>query len=134
MSSDPTEATPEAAQQSRRRGNTPIFGLLAIGVMAVLFTIGWGTWMLNYTGAGYNEPHQVMTWEVTSDTSASITFEVNASEPTNCLITALDETHVEIGQDEVEVDAGMTQVTHTLETTREATMVEVTSCRAHPTE
>ncbi|MDS1272147.1 DUF4307 domain-containing protein [Lipingzhangella sp. LS1_29] len=130
MSSDSTEAGPPPGETTPRRfGNAPVFGLLAIGVVAVLFTLGWGTWMLNYTGAGYNVPHQVIAWDTPSETSASITFEVNASAPTNCLITALDETHVEVGQDEVELSEGISTVEHTFDTTRQASMVEVTSCR-----
>lgn len=113
----------------RRRRELPFFAFLAIGAVTVVAAIGWGIATVSYTGAGYGVHHQLVSWNATSEDSVSITFQVNSSTDAACLVRALDERHVEVGQDEVRVDSGLRDVTHTMRTTREASAAEVTSCR-----
>ncbi|QVQ51438.1 DUF4307 domain-containing protein [Spiractinospora alimapuensis] len=120
------EATP---QPRRRRRELPFFALLAIGVVTVIAAGGWGIATVSYGGGAYGVPHQMVAWNATSEDSVSITFQVNSSTDAACLVRALDERHVEVGQDEVQVDSGLRDVTHTLRTTRQAAAAEVTSCR-----
>lgn len=128
--SDPSgdDAT-QAPRTWRRLGNVPVFGLLALGALSVLFTVGWGIALSSYSGSAYNVPHQMIAWSVVSDSEVSATFQINTREPAACLLTATDEHHVEVGQDEIRVEAGLRDVTHSFDTTRRASMVEISSCR-----
>ncbi|MDA0565990.1 DUF4307 domain-containing protein [Streptomonospora sp. S1-112] len=111
----------------RRLGNTPVFFVVGIAA-AVVFTIGWGLALMSYGGSG-GVSVQVVAWSVDSAEEASVTFQVNSSAPAECVITARDSRHVEVGQRTVEVESGIRDVTATVDTIREASAVEVGSCR-----
>jgi hypothetical protein len=118
----------EPARPKRR--NVPVFAFLAMGVVALLVAFGWGAANLNYYGAAHSVPHQMVAWSAAGEDSIEVTFQVSGTEPVACLVRALDERHVEVGEDEIQVDAGNREVTHSVRTTREATSAEVVSCRA----
>lgn len=130
MSGEPEPASgaaESAASWTRRRlGNTPVFfvvGLLA----AVVFTIGWGYALMSYSGSG-GASVQVVSWQTESQ-EASVSFQVNSDAPAECVITARDDKHVVVGQKSVDVESGIRDVTATVDTIREASAVEVGSCR-----
>ncbi|MFC7326754.1 DUF4307 domain-containing protein [Marinactinospora rubrisoli] len=132
MSSKPTDVPSDAAAPAsggrRRLGNRPVFFLMGI-VVAAVFTVGWGFALMSYSG-GVNQPsYQVVAWRVNSGSEASISFQVNSREPALCLVSARDARHVQVGQTEVPVEAGVQDVHARIETVREASAVEVTSCR-----
>ncbi|MFC3997094.1 DUF4307 domain-containing protein [Nocardiopsis sediminis] len=131
MPESPSDVPPPVVEQApgakRRHGNKPvifIIGVLVAGVVA----IGWGSALLSYGGAG-GVSMQTVAWRVLSDAEATITFQVNSREPVECLVTATDAQHVEVGQTSVEVEAGIQDVTTSVETIREASAVQVASCR-----
>jgi hypothetical protein len=72
---------------------------------------------------------ETIAWQVESAEEADITFQVNSREPVVCVVTATDARHVEVGQTSVEVEAGVRDVTATVDTIREASAVQVASCR-----
>ncbi|MUL39748.1 DUF4307 domain-containing protein [Streptomonospora sp. PA3] len=120
--------TETAASRVRRRlGNTPVF--FVVGVLAAaVFTVGWGYALMSYGGTG-GVSVQVVAWRVESPQEASISFQVNSDAPAECVITARDNRHVVVGQTSVDVKAGIRDVTATVDTIREASAVEVGSCR-----
>ncbi|MDT0304538.1 DUF4307 domain-containing protein [Streptomonospora wellingtoniae] len=124
-----TGATESAASWTRRRlGNTPVF--FVVGVLAAaVFTIGWGYALMSYGGSGSGVSVQVVAWKVESADEASVSFQVNSDAPAECVITARDAQHVVVGQKSVDVESGIRDVTATVETIREASAVEVGSCR-----
>lgn len=124
------EAGAVGSGQGRKGRALPFFAFLAIGAVAAVVAFGWGAALLSYDGQAHNVPHQLVAWTATSDHEVSVTFQVGGGEPAVCLLTATDERHVEVGQEEVQVDAGEGDVTHTLETTRRASAVDVASCRS----
>ncbi|GAB3207600.1 DUF4307 domain-containing protein [Marinactinospora thermotolerans] len=123
-----SDADGPAPAPRRRLGNRPVFFVLAV-LAAAIFTVGWGTALLGYSGTLNQAHYQTIAWKVDSATEASITFQVNARNPTLCLITATDAQHVQVGQTEVAVEAGLRDVRATVETVREATSIQVASCR-----
>lgn len=123
-------ASNDAPPERPRRRNMPVFAFLATGVVALVVAFGWGAANLSYTGNAHSVPHQLVAWSAEDQDSVEVTFQVNSSEPAACLVRALDERHVEVGEDEVRVEAGDREVTHSVRTTREATSAEVVSCRA----
>ncbi len=128
MPATPSENSPEPSKRGGRRyGNTPAIFVIGVAV-AVVFTVGWGYALMNYT-AGSGVQFQTLTWRVLNENEASITFEVSGNMPAECVVLAKDERHVEVGQTEVEVDPGNRNLTASVETVREATTVEVASCR-----
>ncbi|GAA4944710.1 hypothetical protein GCM10023224_29820 [Streptomonospora halophila] len=124
-----TGATESAASWTRRRlGETPVF--FVVGVLAAaVFTIGWGYALMSYGGSGSGVSVQVVAWEVESADEASVSFQVNSDAPAECVITARDAQHVVVGQKSVDVESGIRDVTATVDTIREASAVEVGSCR-----
>ncbi|WP_046468931.1 DUF4307 domain-containing protein [Allosalinactinospora lopnorensis] len=131
MPATPHDRAPEAAEPAgavkRRHGNTPIFFIIGLAVAAV-FTVGWGYALMSYNGSG-GVSFQTVAWRVLSENEASITFEVSGSRPTHCVILAKDERHVEVGQTDVEIEPGNRNITTSVDTVREASTVEVASCR-----
>ncbi|QBI52494.1 DUF4307 domain-containing protein [Streptomonospora litoralis] len=124
----PSGTTESAASWTRRRlGNTPVF--FVVGVLAaVVFTIGWGYALMSY-GGSQGASVQVIAWNIESAREAEVTFQVNSDAPAECVITARDGQHVVVGQTSVEVESGIRDVTATVDTIREASAVEVGSCR-----
>ncbi|MFD0773172.1 DUF4307 domain-containing protein [Streptomonospora algeriensis] len=123
----PGSAESAASWTRRRLGNTPVFfvvGLLA----AVVFTIGWGYALMSYSGSG-GASVQVVAWQAESPEKASVSFQVNSDAPAECVITARDDQHVVVGQTSVDVESGIRDVTASVDTIREASAVEVGSCR-----
>ncbi|GAB3487127.1 DUF4307 domain-containing protein [Nocardiopsis coralliicola] len=111
----------------RRHGSKPVFFFLAL-LAAAVFTFGWGTALVSYGETG-GVAQQTIAWDITSESEASITFEVSSDTQVSCLVRAYDEQHVEVGQTEVELEPGTRSVTATIETVRAAVMVEVASCQ-----
>lgn len=132
MSSNPTELTPETGEPAvgarRRHGNKPVIFIVGV-VVAAVFTLGWGIALQSYSGSFGQTSFQTISWSVDSDSAASIRFQVNGRAPSQCLITATDDKHVEVGQTTTEVAGGLRNVTAEIETVRRATAVEVVSCR-----
>lgn len=129
-SADPAAETTAASSPALRKqhGNGPLFFVIA-SIFAVLCAVGWGYFTMNTSGLGGGVYHQVVTFTVDGSSEATINYEVNSSEGAECLITALDEQHVEVGQERSTVEAGNRMVTTTVDTVREASTVEVASCR-----
>ncbi|MFC4560564.1 DUF4307 domain-containing protein [Nocardiopsis mangrovi] len=131
MPESPSDVPPPPGEQApgakRRHGNKPVIFIIGV-LVAGVFTIGWGSALLSYGGAG-GVSMQTVAWRVLSDAEATITFQVNSGEPVECLVTATDAQHVEVGQTSVEVEAGLQDVTTSVETIREASAVQVASCR-----
>ncbi|GAB3462675.1 hypothetical protein GCM10027570_49340 [Streptomonospora sediminis] len=118
---------PVAPSLRRRLGNTPVF--FVVGVLAAaVFTFGWGYALMSYGGSGAVSM-QVVAWDIESPEKASVSFQVNSDAPAECVITAFDGRHVVVGQTKVEVESGIRDVTATVDTIREASAVEVGSCR-----
>ncbi|RNL82806.1 DUF4307 domain-containing protein [Halostreptopolyspora alba] len=127
MPASPPDHAPGSVAKGRGYGNAP--AIFVIGLMvAVVFTVGWGFALMNYTGS-QGVQFQTVAWRVLSENEASITFEVSGDESVECVVLAKDDRHVEVGQTEVEVQPGDRNVTASVETVREATTVEVASCR-----
>lgn len=132
MPSNTTESAPEtgapAPGKGRRHGNKPV--IFIVGVLAAaVFTVGWGFALSSYNGSLNQTSFQTLSWTVDSGSEATIRFQVNGGAPSQCLITATDSRHVEVGQSTVDVEAGLRNVTTEVETVREATAVQVASCR-----
>ncbi|MDA8368970.1 MAG: DUF4307 domain-containing protein [Nocardiopsaceae bacterium] len=133
-SSHPAPGAAEAAQGRKKRfsGSKPAIFLIGV-LVAGIFTIGWGSALVSYGGSG-GVSMQTIAWHVVSAEEASITFQVNSREPVVCVVTASDEQHVEVGQARVDVEAGVRDVTATVDTIREASAVQVASCREQGSE
>ncbi|WP_150245432.1 DUF4307 domain-containing protein [Nocardiopsis quinghaiensis] len=112
----------------KRHGNGPVFFVIAT-VFAVLSAVGWGYSVMNYSGLGGGVYHQVVSYSAPTPDEATIVYEVNSKNGAECLIVALDEKLVEVGQADSDVEAGNRTVTTTVETLRQAATVEVASCR-----
>lgn len=118
---------PVAPSLRRRLGNTPVF--FVVGVLAAaVFTFGWGYALMSYGGSSAVSM-QVVAWDIESPEKAGVSFQVNSDAPAECVITARDDRHVVVGQTKVEVESGIRDVTATVDTIREASAVEVGSCR-----
>lgn len=123
------EAPDQTAPALRKRhGNGPLFFLLA-AIFAVVCAIGWGNSVMSYTGLSGDVYHQVVSFSVPSQDEANVTVQVNSKDGAECMVTALDERHVEVGQERFTIDEGNRTVTATFETVRQASTVEVVSCR-----
>ncbi|TQN32893.1 uncharacterized protein DUF4307 [Haloactinospora alba] len=131
MPDSPSASAPRSGttpEGGRSQGKRPV--LFIIGVLvAIVFTVGWGLALRSYGGSGTGVSTQTVAWKVVSDQEASITFQVSGDSPVSCLIKASDAQHVDVGQTEVDVAADDRNVTATVETVREASTVEVASCR-----
>ncbi|MFW6642231.1 DUF4307 domain-containing protein [Nocardiopsis algeriensis] len=131
---DASEATeqntegPTAPALRRKHGNGPVFFVIA-SLFAGVCAVGWGAAVMNYSGFGSSVHHQLLTSSVTSDTEASLTFEVNSKGDAVCLVRASDSQFVEVGQADVAIEPGNHVYSTTFETTRRAATVEVVSCR-----
>lgn len=122
-----TPADPDRVLR-KRHGNGPLFFIIGT-IFAVACSIGWGYSVMNYSGLSGSVYHQVVTYNTDSADEASITFEVNSKDGAECLITALDDQHVEVGQERLSVDPGNRMTTMSVETIRQASTVEIASCR-----
>ncbi|MFL1381139.1 MULTISPECIES: DUF4307 domain-containing protein [unclassified Nocardiopsis] len=122
----PDEETAPALR--KHHGNGPVFFVIA-SAFAVLCAVGWGYAVMSYTGLGGGVYHQVITSSAPSASEATITYEVNSRDGAVCLIRALDERLVEVGQTTVTTESGNRMVSTTVETVRQAATVEVASCR-----
>ncbi|MBB4929768.1 hypothetical protein F4561_000588 [Lipingzhangella halophila] len=128
MPAPPPDTTPEpSAKGGRRYGNTPVIFVIGLLVAAV-FTVGWGYALMNYSGNSGLQ-YQTIAWRVVSENEATVTFEVSGNEPAQCVVLAKDDRHVEVGQTNVKVAPGNRNLTTSVETVREASTVEVASCR-----
>ncbi|WP_304453489.1 DUF4307 domain-containing protein [Nocardiopsis sp. YSL2] len=125
---DPVNSADPAPALHKRHGNGPVFFVIAT-VFAVLCAVGWGYSVMSYSGLGGGVYHQVVSYSVPSADEAAITYEVNSRGGADCLITALDDQHVEVGQTRSSVEAGNRMVSTTVDTVRQASTVEVASCR-----
>lgn len=112
----------------KRHGNGPLFFVLGT-IFAVACTIGWGNSVMTYTGLSGDVYHQVVSFSAPSEKEADITVQVNSKNGAECMILALDDQHVEVGQERFTVEGGNRTVTANMETLRQASTVEVTSCR-----
>ncbi|MBR8744368.1 DUF4307 domain-containing protein [Nocardiopsis sp. MG754419] len=112
----------------KRHGNGPVFFVVGT-LFAVAVTFGWGLSVMNYTGLGGGVFHQVVTVSAPSADEARISFEVNSRDGAECLLRALDSQMVEVGTTRVEVESGNRMVEASVETVRQASTVEVASCR-----
>ncbi|OLT29017.1 hypothetical protein BJF83_12940 [Nocardiopsis sp. CNR-923] len=132
MPATPEEAAVNSADATpalrKRHGNGPLFFVFGTA-FAVVTAIGWGYSVMNYSGLAGGVYHQVVSYEVASADEARITFEVNSQTGAQCLLTALDDQHVQVGQARSTVEAGNRIVTTSVDTVREASTVEVASCR-----
>ncbi|MFV2196039.1 DUF4307 domain-containing protein [Nocardiopsis sp. LOL_012] len=112
----------------KRHGNGPLFFVFGT-VFAVLTAVGWGFSVMSYSGLSGSVYHQVVSYDTSAEDEAGITFEVNSQDGAECLVTALDAQHVEVGQTRASVEAGNRMVTTSVDTVRQASTVEVASCR-----
>lgn len=112
----------------KRHGNGPVFFVVAT-IFAVAVSIGWGYSVMSYTGLSGGVYHQVVTVSAPSESEARISFEVNSRNGAECLLRALDNQLVEVGEIRVEVEGGNRLVNQSVETVRQASTVEVASCR-----
>ncbi|MDT0327941.1 DUF4307 domain-containing protein [Nocardiopsis lambiniae] len=112
----------------RHHGNGPVFFVIG-AIFAVLCAVGWGYSVMSYTGLGGGVYHQVITSSVKSPGEVAVSYEVNSRNGAVCLIRALDERFVEVGQLSVTTEPGNHMVSTTVETVRQASTVEVASCR-----
>lgn len=128
-SADTAAQTSGSAPALRKRhGNGPLFFVLGT-IFAVACTIGWGNSVMTYTGLSGDVYHQVVSFSAPSEKEADITVQVNSKNGAECMILALDDQHVEVGQERFTVEGGNRTVTANMETLRQASTVEVTSCR-----
>lgn len=127
---DPASAAPGRTAGVRRRlGNRPFFFVLGVIAAAVL-TVGWGFALFSYGGNSLGQAYfQTIAWRVVSDTEAQIDFQTNSGEGALCLVSALDEHHVQVGATEVAVEGGVRDVRAEVDTVRRASAVQVVSCR-----
>ncbi|MBE3000225.1 DUF4307 domain-containing protein [Nocardiopsis sp. HNM0947] len=129
-SAESTAATPADPDRvlRKRHGNGPLFFVIGT-IFAIATSIGWGYSVMSYSGLSGSVYHQVVSYDAGTADEASITFEVNSRDGAECLITALDDQHVEVGQERLEVEAGNRMATTTVDTIRQASTVEIASCR-----
>ena len=125
---DAVNSADTAPALRKRHGNGPVFFIVGT-IFALAVTFGWGMSVMNYTGLGGQVYHQVITASAPSESEAEISFEVNSRDGAECLIRALDSQMVEVGTHRVEVESGNHMVNATIETVRQASTVEVASCR-----
>ena len=125
---DAVNSADTAPALRKRHGNGPVFFVVAT-IFAVLVSIGWGYSVMSYTGLSGGVYHQVITVSAPSESEARISFEVNSKNGAECLLRALDSQMVEVGTERVEVEGGNRMVNQTVETVRQASTVEVASCR-----
>ncbi|WP_026119868.1 DUF4307 domain-containing protein [Nocardiopsis ganjiahuensis] len=125
---DAVNSADTAPALRKRHGNGPVFFVVAT-VFAVLVSIGWGYSVMNYTGLSGGVYHQLVTVSAPSESEARVSFEVNSKNGAECLLRALDSQMVEVGTERVEVEGGNRMVSQTVETVRQASTVEVASCR-----
>lgn len=118
----------KASALRKRHGNGPLFFVLGT-IFAVMCTIGWGNSVMSYTGLSGDVYHQVVSFSTPSEDEATITVQVNSKNGAECMVLALDGQHVEVGQERFTVEGGNRTVTASLETLRQASTVEVVSCR-----
>ena len=121
-------AEPIAPALRKHHGNGPVFFVIAT-VFAVLCAIGWGYSVMSYSGLGGGVYHQVISYSLDSPDEVTIGYEVNSQNGAECLVVALDDQHVEVGQMRTTTEAGNRMVNTTVETVRQASTVEVASCR-----
>lgn len=112
----------------KRHGNGPLFFIIGT-IFAIACSIGWGYSVMSYSGLSGSVYQQVVAYNTDSAEEATITFEVNSKEGAECLITALDDQHVEVGQERLAVEPGNRISTTSIETIRQASTVEIASCR-----
>lgn len=117
-----------ASPLRKRHGNGPLFFVLGT-IFAVVCTIGWGNSVMTYTGLSGDVYHQVVSFSTSSEKEADITVQVNSKNGAECVVVALDDRHVEVGQERFAVEGGNRTVTASLDTLRQASTVEVVSCR-----
>ncbi|MGW5879196.1 DUF4307 domain-containing protein [Nocardiopsis terrae] len=125
---DAVNSADTAPALRKRHGNGPVFFVVAT-VFAVAVTIGWGYSVMSYSGLGGGVYHQVISVSAPSGSEARISFEVNSREGAECLLQALDDQMVLVGEEKVDVESGNRMVNRTVETVRQASTVEVASCR-----
>ena len=125
---DAVNSADTAPALRKRHGNGPVFFIVGT-LFAVLVTFGWGVSVMNYSGLGGGIYHQVVTVSAPTASEAKISFEVNSKNGAECLLRALDSQLVEVGTERVDVEAGNRMVNKTVETVRQASTVEVASCR-----
>ncbi|PSK87374.1 uncharacterized protein DUF4307 [Murinocardiopsis flavida] len=137
MPSNTTESAPAAGDPApatrRRHGNKPVIFIVGV-VVAAVFTVGWGLALSSYNGSLNQTSYQTLSWTIDSGSQATVRFQVNGGAPSQCLITATDGRHVEVGQSTVDVEAGLRNATAKVETVRRASAVQVTSCREQESE
>lgn len=112
----------------KRHGNGPVFFVIA-AVFATACAVGWGYSVMNFSGLGGGVYHQVVSYTAPTPDEATISYEVNSRNGAECLLVALDDRFVEVGQTRARTEAGNRMVTTTMETVRQAATVEVASCR-----
>ncbi len=125
---DAVNSADTAPALRKRHGNGPVFFVVGT-IFAVLVSIGWGYSVMSYTGLSGGVYHQVVTVSAPSETEARISFEVNSKNGAECLLRALDDQMVEVGTERVDVEGGNRMVSQTVGTVRQASTVEVASCR-----
>lgn len=125
---DAVNSADTAPALRKRHGNGPVFFVVAT-IFAVAVSIGWGFSVMSYTGLSGGVYHQVIAVSAPSESKAQISFEVNSRNGAECLLRALDSQMVEVGEKRVEVEGGNRMVNQTVETVRQASTVEVASCR-----
>ena len=125
---DAVNSADTAPALRKRHGNGPVFFVVGT-IFAVLVSFGWGLSVMNYTGLGGGVFHQVITASAPTASKAEISFEVNSRGGAECLLRALDAQLVEVGTSRVEVESGNRMVNASVETVRQASTVEVASCR-----
>ncbi|MBQ1083972.1 MULTISPECIES: DUF4307 domain-containing protein [unclassified Nocardiopsis] len=125
---DAVNSADTAPALRKRHGNGPVFFVVAT-IFAVAVSIGWGYSVMSYTGLSGGVYHQVVAVTAPTGSEARIDFEVNSKNGAECLLRALDSQMVEVGTERVEVEGGNRMVSQTVETVRQASTVEVASCR-----
>ena len=125
---DAVNSADTAPALRKRHGNGPVFFVVAT-IFAVAVSIGWGYSVMSYTGLSGGVYHQVVAVTAPTGSEARIDFEVNSKNGAECLLRALDSQMVEVGTERVEVEGGNRMVSQTVGTVRQASTVEVASCR-----
>ncbi|PRY01884.1 DUF4307 domain-containing protein [Allonocardiopsis opalescens] len=130
MSTPSAEArTPADDGVAPARPRRPSVGLIVLGVIAAVFTVGWGIAHFTYKEGG-SVSNQMISYSVPTDDEVSLRFAVGRLTPghVTCLVRATDAQHVEVGTAEVPVPPGDDEVRFELATTHRAASAEITGC------
>jgi hypothetical protein len=127
----PVLGTPDDFADRPSRGGRLVVHVV-IGVLVAIIAGGWGYVMWSMTGSAGGAKAQVVTFSITRDDLAEITFTVSkpADRTALCRLRATDVNHGEVGSKEVRIapGEGSKQLKEQLDTTAQATSIHVQYC------